>query len=144
MPNKTIIDGIDVSYCRYYRLDTEQYEHVCKLTNKLCRCNNNCHFKQLARQKELSVKQSKELIRLRKELEEKEQECEELKSNNKILCDMWKTADRNNAKHVVQTDNYKQALDEIESYVKSKCCTPCQSTTQEVMKPARVALSKQF
>lgn len=50
------------------------------------------------------------------------QECEELKSNNKILRNMWETANRNNAKHVVQTDKYKQALDEIERLSANAYC----------------------
>ncbi len=34
---------------------------------------------------------------------------------------MWETADHNNAKHVVQTDNYKQSLDEIEGLTDVFC-----------------------
>lgn len=80
-----IIDGVDVSRCNHY---IEGFYSNCNETNvyAICRNNSNCYFKQLARKTQLSIEQSKELIRLRKELQEStiknrnlKQECEELK-----------------------------------------------------------------
>ena len=147
MTNKTIIDGIDVSECEYFSdlqcsCNYEEWNGEI-MSFKFCKENSNCYFKQNAKlmeeneklrtQNEMLLKNNavqqwcdmynkkdKECYDALLKLAKKEQECEELKSNNKILRNMWETADRNNAKHVVQTDNYKQALDEIEKYCISK------------------------
>lgn len=83
-----IIDGVDVSGCKYYLRNTHK---SCGVGLVDCE-GKDCIFKQLARKTQLSIKQSKELIRLRKELQEStvknrnlKQECEELKSKNSIL-----------------------------------------------------------
>lgn len=89
MPNKTIIDGIDVQDCHeWYSLpDSKLY---CKISNEgdfTCKSNPNCYFKQLARAKgEIEKwKHQAELgsdtaDRLSKELEDKNQEIEKLKA----------------------------------------------------------------
>ena len=82
-----MIDGVDVSGCEYLKYD----KIGCSADDCYCRWND-CYYKQLARKTQLSIKQSKELIRLRKELKKStvknrnlKQECEELKSKNSIL-----------------------------------------------------------
>lgn len=154
MTNKTIIDGIDVNECKYKIQSTENFKTkpYCSILNKFCEevslvCDKNCQvfedLKQLARareeieeiQKEFKIESLKDITTGKRTyrslmLIDLKQECEELKSNNKILCDMWKTADRNNAKHVVQTDKYKQALDEILEIAKNDCENCCECTTE--------------
>lgn len=88
MADKEII--IDGKGCRYKTWDKD-----CALTGdnhgdnmKPCKFidEKNCYYKQLARKTQLSIEQSKELIRLRQELKESpvknknlRQECERLK-----------------------------------------------------------------
>lgn len=87
MASKTIIDGIDVQDCHeWYSLpDSKLY---CKISNEgdfTCKSNPNCYFKQLERTKQ-EVKKWKHQAelgsdttdRLSKQLEQKEQECQEL------------------------------------------------------------------
>ena len=83
--------------CKYKFQDKEKFDGkpYCTCFNELCKnlsfvCDQNCiiyeDYKQLARKTQLSIKQSKELIRLRQELKEStvknknlRQECERLK-----------------------------------------------------------------
>lgn len=86
-----IINGIDVSECAYLKLlDNGVYDCIAGtqqcLKYRVCECNHNCYFKQLKR---------------------KEQECEELKFNEKKF-----RIDAARAK--MKASKYKQALDEIE------------------------------
>ena len=89
--------------CNYKFQDKENFSGnpYCTCFDEWCEnlsfiCDHNCQvyedLKQLARKTQLSIKQSKELIRLRKELKKStvknrnlKQECEELKSKNSIL-----------------------------------------------------------
>lgn len=90
-----IINGIDVSECAYLKpLDNGVYECIAGtqqcLKYRVCECNHNCYFKQLKR---------------------KEQECEELKFNEKNF-----RIDAARAK--MKASKYKQALGEIEKLAK--------------------------
>ena len=88
-----IINGVDVSECSYYQ------HNMCTATKddygdcSLC-CQdydmNDCYYKQLKR---------------------KEQECEELKSENFTFEELIKTQEE-------LIDNYKQAFGEIKNYVR--------------------------
>lgn len=49
-----------------------------------------------------------------KQLQRKTQECEELKKNNQILCDLYKNVDSCLQKRTEKFDCYLKALDEIE------------------------------
>ena len=130
-----IIDGVDVSECKHYEYKSlkdcemrypESGDCEIGLLNylfngnldieKFCKDNPNCYFKQLARKTQLSIKQSKELIRLRKELQEStvknrnlKQECEELE--NKI-----KKLRKNLALEIEINYRYRKALEEIEEF----------------------------
>nr|DAU01363.1 MAG TPA: hypothetical protein [Caudoviricetes sp.] len=95
-----IINGIDVSECRYLFDDTsyKRSKTSCSITLKDCKyLGDKCYFKQLKR---------------------KEQECEELKFNEKNF-----RIDAARAK--MKASKYKQALDEIESLCKNEACSPC-------------------
>lgn len=108
-----IIDGVDVSGCSYYN---PLGNYNCGGTKK-CSQWSNCYFKQLVRKTQLSIEQSKELIRLRKELQEStiknrnlKQECEELKN----LIFNWEQI---NKVQEVDIDRYRKALEEIEEEI---------------------------
>lgn len=99
-----IIDGVDVSECLFYQSNFEEdynvkIKHFCSNWYNSCESSNNsnCYFKQLARKTQLSIKQSKELIRLRKELQES-------------------TVKNRNLKQECE-----QALNEIEEYIYTNC-----------------------
>ena len=139
-----IIDGVDVSEC----IHIDEWKH-CNCCNDLiktvypnatkchtekdlrCETYPNCYFKQLARKTQLSIKQSKELIRLRKELQEStvknrnlRQECEELKEQLQAnqptgICETCM------ATAILQNDKYRKALEEIEGLVKKATELPC-------------------
>lgn len=92
MTDKTIINGIDVSNCEYLS-PLNNGINACiagkrqVLKYRVCECNHNCYFKQLARAKEEIEKWkhqaelgSDTADRLSKELEDKNQEIEKLKS----------------------------------------------------------------
>ena len=99
-----IIDGVDVSECRNF--DIESYKrsaYDCDL-NELhgyCICNNDCYFKQLAR---------------------KTQECEELQvAYNKAQDILGRVNGANELKSyslqesIKECDRYRKALEEIEN-----------------------------
>ena len=94
MTEEIIIDGIDVQdCCEWYSLpDGKLY---CRINNKgdfTCKSNPDCQFKQLARAKEENEKlksqttsQDCEIYDLKRQLQAKEQECEELKEKLRSL-----------------------------------------------------------
>ena len=86
MTDKQMIDGIDVNKCQHYG----KCSTYCYIVDELCSDNPNCYYKQLKR---------------------KEQECEELKSENFTFEELIKTQEE-------LIDNYKQAFDEIKNYVR--------------------------
>ena len=101
-----IIDGVDISECEHLTeiegcwLSTCDYlKYKGNLTNKLCKYNHNCYYKQLAR---------------------KEQECEELKKANddknkllsKLGCPTTATAKRQEFVLQQQIDQLKEELKE--------------------------------
>lgn len=92
MFNKSIINGIDVNECECLNpLDNGVYECILGkkqiLTYRVCDCNHNCYFKQLARAKEEIEKWkhqaelgSDTTDRLTKDIERLSEENEKLKS----------------------------------------------------------------
>lgn len=86
-----IIDGVDVAGCKYFN----RFRSICHNKNLCCDCEKNqvCYYKQLAR---------------------KEQECEELKKNNQILCDLYKNVDSCLQKRIEKFDCYLKALEPFE------------------------------
>lgn len=150
-----MIDGVNVSECKHYEYKSlkdcemrypESGDCEIGLLNylfngnldieKYCKDNPNCYFKQLARKTQLSIKQSKELIRLRKELQEStvknrnlKQECEELKKeiinkNEKIKELRFSVSDLTNrlcclnAEKSFRIVDLEQTLDGIEKELK--------------------------
>ena len=142
-----IIDGVDVSECNF-RLERDN-QQKCECTHAtgfgvICDCHSwqNCYFKQLACKTQLSIKQSKELIRLRKELQEStvknrnlKQECDELISEKDFYLqkievldleceelkkqletsEEWRIkAESLNEKLELRNTRYRKALEEIE------------------------------
>lgn len=106
--NKTIIDGIDVIKCKYKIQSSENFKTkpYCSILNKFCEdisfvCDKNCQifedFKQLARAKE---------------------KIEELKQWKEDAKNLFETQ-TNNADKII--NRYKQALIEIEDYVRDNC-----------------------
>lgn len=102
MDKEIIIDGVDVIRCKNYLDYTDKYD--CKL-GRYCKLNPNCYFKQLQR---------------------KEQECEELKAQRDTyinLTHIYKdlSKGRKDTKSVTnyikgletKLNKYKQALNEI-------------------------------
>lgn len=100
-----IIDGVDVSKCCWcdFEPDTDPYCRINDGEDLGCEDNSNCYFKQLAR---------------------KTQECEELKRNNQILCDLYKNVDSCLQKRTEKFDCYRKALDEIKEVCKCNYHTP--------------------
>lgn len=49
-----------------------------------------------------------------------EQKCEELKKNNKILCDLYKNVDSCLQKRTEKFDRYRKALEEIEKFIEEE------------------------
>lgn len=88
---QTIIDGVDVAGCKYFN----RFRNICHNKNLCCDCEKNqgCYFKQLAR---------------------KTTECEELKKNNQILCDLYKNVDSCLQKRTEKFDCYLKALEPFE------------------------------
>ena len=126
-----IIDGIDVSGCEHHRKCILPDNIGCKIDDFLCCDKPNCYFKQLQKEKfenlnnrqmvesaENLIYENSELI---KNLEEKKQECEELKEENQQL--------RNNLSDSLmfrftsqdkQINRYREALEEIEEYINNQ------------------------
>lgn len=106
-----IIDGVDVSKCRYFLKDTEGQDYntdefvkgCCEAKGcyigcefigySLCRGDKDCYFKQLARKTQ--------------ECEELEERLERTEEDLKYQC-----ADCMN----IKSDRYRKALEEIEKY----------------------------
>lgn len=92
-----IIDGVDVSKCSRLIVN-KLYGYVCNCEEdehliSSCKNRPNCHFKQLQR---------------------KTAECEELKKNNQILCDLYKNVDSCLQKRTEKFDCYRKALEPFE------------------------------
>lgn len=107
MKYKTIIDGVNVSECEYLNsLDNGVSECILgkkqMLKYRVCDCNHNCYYKQRQRA---------------------EQECETFKSENFTFEELVKTQEN-------LIDNYKQALDEIETLLQDALDTE-KTDTQE-------------
>ena len=103
-----IIDGVDVSGCKYYKHNDENSgwssciskdeEHI-HAVNPLCCEKEDCLFKQLAR---------------------KTQECEELKKDLNGS-EKWRIkAESLNEKLSIEKYRYRKALEEIEEYIKEE------------------------
>lgn len=88
MAEEIIIDDVDVSQCCNY--DKDESLHCCGLTE--CEALPNCYYKQLQKEKQQHT-DTKEFLRiilknnknLLAKIKYKEQECEKLKKENKIL-----------------------------------------------------------
>ena len=142
-----MIDGVDVSECRSF--DKESYTlgvYDCDL-NELhgyCYCNNDCHFKQLARKTQEYndlLEQHKELDdRVNRMIEEKynlARECEELKEKVKAYeklalhitcphCNKELGLILDGSEENINTFNrYRNALEEIEKIIKEYDCVNC-------------------
>lgn len=125
---QTIINGVDVGGCKYLNTfsDCDGYHYYCDLAddikNEYCEHYRDCYFKQLARKTQLSIEQSKELIRLRQELKEStvknknlKQECEELKEKYEEIKE-----DRYNLNMEMYTlDRYRTALEKVEGMLQA-------------------------
>lgn len=102
-----IIDGVDVSECKHFCLETQipeiplaGYSNICCEENiaKECKDNPNCYFKQLAR---------------------KTAECKELKEQLKTS-EKWRiNAESLNEKLDIKNARYRKALEEIEGIAKN-------------------------
>lgn len=90
-----IINGVDVSGCSGYCPELGKYNCIALACNSaaICKQSPNCYYKQLQR---------------------RIAECEELKKNNQILCDLYKNVDSCLQKRTEKFDRYRKALDEIE------------------------------
>lgn len=105
---KEIINGVDVSDCIFHSLTTMGYVgyNYCKCFECVCKCHNNCYYKQLKR----------------KEQELQAQRNFTTQEQRKIYCVAYdKTCETGNEckqKKCVFKDRlkYKQALDEIRQY----------------------------
>ena len=127
-----MIDGVDVGGCKYLNTfsDCDGYHYYCDLAddikNEYCEYYKDCCFKQLARKTQLSIEQSKELIRLRQELKEStvknknlKQECEELKKQLETSEEWRIKAESLNEKLELRNTCYRKALEEIKEIVSS-------------------------
>ncbi len=125
---KIITNEIDVSKCEYV-CNTAFGKIGCKqplMKYIHCSENSNCHYKQLQRKTQLSIEQSKELIRLRQELKEStvknknlKQECEELEklvqqAQEAPICFQCEQEPCIRQ----ERDRYRKALEEIEEMIK--------------------------
>lgn len=111
-----IIDGIDVSRCRYLFDDTsyKRSKTSCSITLKDCKyLDNNCYYKQLKR---------------------KERECEELKNiineakNSKLDLKSFLVGEAIQNEYEQQLDQFKQTLAEIKK-IAEKQCNICEALT---------------
>lgn len=78
-----IIDGIDVSECVYY--DKNKPLLTCTCEEYACSECHNCYYKQLKRSEAQCEGMFVSHTDLEKKYKAKEQECEELKTENKKL-----------------------------------------------------------
>ena len=113
MADKQImVNDVNVSGCEHLTeirgcwLSTCDYlKHKGNITSKVCKYNPNCYFKQLARKTA--------------ECEQKEKELKELKRQYKLSC---LDCEYKNTK--TDADRYREALEEIEGYVKTTIRMP--------------------
>lgn len=103
---KIIINGIDVSKCKYLRGD---YCDLHMENEFLCHCEDypDCDYKQL-------VRKTQECEQLKEDYAELEQECEELKSESFTREELISIQEKDIA-------SYREALDEIEEYIYTDC-----------------------
>lgn len=96
-----IINGVDVSGCSGYCPELGKYNCIALACNSaaICKQSPNCYYKQLQR---------------------RIAECEELKKNNQILCDLYKNVDSCLQKRTEKFDRYRKAFEEIKK-VLSHC-----------------------
>ena len=144
-----IIDGIDVSGCEYY--DKNKSSLTCTCEEYSCSECYNCYYKQLKAKEQSEARLVKQIqiifvfINNHPEIfkgiyggvdkiiteyaECKEQECEKLKKQNKMLsqnnsvqqwCDMYNQKDKECFNALLKLGYKQQALDEIEEYVKNQ------------------------
>lgn len=71
MKTKQIIDEVDVSWCEWIREIELDSEYICTCnslnkTSSYCKDNPNCHYKQLAREKQ-KLSKIKEIIEIHKD-----------------------------------------------------------------------------
>lgn len=131
MNKEIIIAGVDVNGCEHLTeiqgccLSTCDYlKYKGNITNKLCKYNPNCYYKQLARAEQenkrlleiinakpletVDIDSAFEIEKLKEQLKAKEQECEELK---KCLLQVQNASISLNK----QLDKLKQTLIEIKA-----------------------------
>ena len=98
-----IIDGVDVSKCKYFDCDSKKCKaeyyvrHGYEIVEyDSCRENPNCYYKQLQREKQNSqeardtaIKEFNRAEKLKMLLKRKEQECEKAKQNAQDTYDLW-------------------------------------------------------
>lgn len=112
MKEQIIIDGVDVKNCNFF-LPSNKY---CGLYSTGCKFVTECYYKQLVN---------------------KTQECEELKSQIdadyeyysqqlKILRNIIENKEKRNARLFVISNNYRKALEEIEDFRKKHCDFYCE------------------
>lgn len=127
-------ENLNVDECAYYdceNCNSRDYEQ-----NYSIKCARiDCYFKDYARKTQLSIKQSKELIRLRKELQEStvknrnlKQECEGLKAQLNDMAEYVLTHKYSNEEFQQErkavadlafwSNKYKRGLEEIEKELK--------------------------
>lgn len=90
-----IINGVDVSGCSGYCPELGKYNCIALACNSaaICKQSPNCYYKQLQR---------------------RIAECEELKKNNQILCDLYKNVDSCLQKRTEKFDRYRKAFEPFE------------------------------
>lgn len=131
MDKEIIIDGVDVSECKYNEKES-CYIYACSCdADDFCTGNKNCYYKQLKRLQHYQAEFEHELMNdytydgyispngftpidvikhIKSELQRLEQENERLKSAFAI----WENATlKQTALKVVEVDKYRQALQEI-------------------------------
>lgn len=108
MADKVVIDGIDISGCKFYKSNyTEDFnvriKHYCSIQGGSCAACSDCDFKQN--------------VQIAKQLEEREQECEELKKRLAIA--NFEIDSLRDAAHPLseEYDYYRKFLDEVEEFL---------------------------
>lgn len=134
MADKIIIDGIDVSECQNYSTIPCWIGYI-KCTGLTCSDIKDCYYKQLKRKEQELQNQEKIINKLIREHDNFKQECEKLKEENEKLAikcmqndevntffstpiDGWSDNPCNICESKQEYPKYKQALDEIENYVR--------------------------
>lgn len=107
MSNKTIINGIDVSKCKWHTSLIMSCLEI-PLEPSKCENDNNCYFKQQARAKEEIEEIKKYLGMSNKTIMQRLEELQEYRDK----------LSEENEELEKQLDKYKQTLDEIEEFYK--------------------------